>query len=64
MANTTLTGSSFYLGESSYNGQGSVGSSLYLNNAQVSRITMMTDPSSVTGQTYSGWNNTSTHPQY
>ena len=64
MANTTLTGSSFYLGESSYNGPGSIGSSLYLNNAQVSRITMMTDPSSITGQPYSGWNNTSTNSQY
>lgn len=64
MANLTLNGSCFFLGESSYNGAGSVGSTLYLNNAQVSKITMMTDPSSTSGQPYSNWNNTSSNPQY
>lgn len=64
MANLTLNGSCFFLGESNYNGTEAVGSSLYLNNAQVSQITMMTDPSSIPGRPYSSWKNTSADPKY
>ncbi len=64
MANLTLNGSCFFLGESSYNGTGSQGATLYLNNAQVSHITMMSDPSSVPGQPYTSWNNTSSNSLY
>lgn len=60
MPNKILTGSSFFLGQSSYNGTGSIGSMLYMNNAQVSTITMVSDPSATSGQPYSSWNNTST----
>lgn len=64
MANVTRNGSSFFLGQSTHNGTASVGSSLYMNNAEVAPITMMSDPSSISGQPYSGWNNTSTNSQY
>lgn len=64
MANVTQNGSSFFLGQSTYNGAASVGSSLFMNNAQVAPITMMSGPSSVRGQTCSSWNNTSTNRLY
>lgn len=64
MANTILTGSSFFLGQSNYNGTASEGAILNVHNSEVAPLTMMSDPSSTTGQVYSNWNNTSTNPQY
>lgn len=64
MANLTLTGSSFFLGQSTYNGTAAEGDVLSVHNSDVAPLTMMSDPSSTSGQVYSSWNNTSTNPLY
>lgn len=64
MAGSTLTGSSFYLGQSTYNGTAAVGSVLSVHNSEVAPLTMVSNPSTITGQPYSSWTNTSTNPLY
>lgn len=63
MVSRTAHGSSFYLGQSSYNGSGSVGTIFTVNNAETSTIDMVSDPSSTGHPVYGGWNNTGTLPE-
>ncbi|WP_374633803.1 Hint domain-containing protein [Paracoccus sp. (in: a-proteobacteria)] len=57
MPSRTAVGSSFYLGQTSYNGTGAVGTVFDVNNAETSTIAMVSDPSSTGHGTYGGWNN-------
>lgn len=58
MVSRTATGSSVYLGQSSYNGTSATGSVLNFQNSEVAPISMVSDPSSTGSSTYGSWNNT------
>ena len=58
MPSITLSGSTFYLGQTSYGGTGSVNSVFNVDNAETSTIQMVSDPSSTGSPVYGGWDNT------
>ena len=58
MPSVTLSGSTFYLGQTSYGGTASVDSVFNVDNAQTSTVQMVSDPSSTGNPVYGGWNNT------
>lgn len=63
MPSVTLTGSTFYLGQTSYNGAGSTGTVFNVDNAEASTISMVSDPSSTGSPIYGSWNNTGVYPE-
>lgn len=58
MPSITATGSSVFLGQTTYNGASATGTILDFQNSEVSPIRMISDPSSTGNPTYGGWNNT------
>ncbi|MBP6678377.1 MAG: Hint domain-containing protein [Paracoccus sp.] len=63
MPSRTAVGSSFFLGQSSYNGTSAVGTVFDVNNAETSTIAMVSDPSSTGHGVYGNWNNTGNYSE-
>lgn len=63
MPSVTQTGSSFYLGQTSYNGAAASGSVFNVDNTETSSIAMVSDPSSTGSPIYGTWENTGFYPE-
>lgn len=63
MASRTATGSALYLGQTDYNGAGSIGRVIHFGNSETSTVTMISDPSSTGSPIYGSWNNTGSRPE-